>query len=85
MDLRTFSTVELAQHISDVTHAAAVEPVAITRRGQPQFVLMSVERYQKLTSLSDPRRSHAVEHMPDEHIALLESALRDQTGEPPHD
>jgi prevent-host-death family protein len=54
--MRSFTTVELARDIKEVTHAATREPVTITHHRRPRFVLMAVEDFERLSKAADPRR-----------------------------
>ena len=56
---------------------------AETRRC-PSRCLMSLETYQARFP-GDPRRSHAIEEMPQEHLDLLEDALMDEPERNTHE
>jgi prevent-host-death family protein len=73
--MRTFSTVELTQHIGAVTHAATREPVTITHHRKPRFVLMSIEDFEKLREAGRPRRAYGVGETPQELADILSSEL----------
>lgn len=74
--MKEFSTVELLRDLKTVTHAAAREPVAITQHRKPRFVLMALEDYERLKSVSaDLRRVYRVEETPPELAALLSAGL----------
>jgi prevent-host-death family protein len=45
----TLSARELNHDVSAAKRAAATEPVLITERGRPAYVLMSMEEYRRLT------------------------------------
>ncbi len=50
--MRGYSATELANNTGDVLLTAAGEPVEITRHGKPRFVLMTLDRYEKLLELA---------------------------------
>ncbi|HEY6632663.1 MAG TPA: type II toxin-antitoxin system Phd/YefM family antitoxin [Rhizobiaceae bacterium] len=75
--MRRYPSTDLKQKLGDVLAVASREPVAITKHGKSRFVLMSLETYQTRFP-DDPRRSHAIEEMPQEHLDLLEGALMDK-------
>jgi antitoxin Phd len=68
-----FSAAELARRTGDVLHAATVGPVAITKNGKSRFVIMSKESFDRI----NPRRSYAVETMPDDVREMLIEGLED--------
>ncbi len=72
--MRQYPSTDLKQHLGDVLDVASREPVAITRHRKLRYILMSVEAYEARFA-RDPRRSLAIEEMPDDHLALLEGAL----------
>ena len=45
----TFASRDFNQNVSAAQRAAEKEPVIITRRGEPAFVLMSIDHYTTLT------------------------------------
>lgn len=72
--MRSFPSSELKRTLGDVLDAASQEPVAITRHKTPRYVLMSIHAYESRFP-KDERQTFAVEDMPDDHLAKLESAL----------
>lgn len=72
--MRRYRSTELKQNLGDVLAAASREPIAITKHGKSRFVLMSVESFEARFP-SDPRRSYAIEDMPQEHFDMIEKAL----------
>lgn len=46
--MRTLTTVELQRELADGEALAATEPVAITRQGREELVLLSMEEYRRL-------------------------------------
>ena len=74
--MRQFSAHELNRRFADITHAASQEPVTITQHRKPRFVLMTVEKYEALTSHGhDSRRVHTAAETPDEVAGWLVPAL----------
>ena len=78
--MRNYPSTDLKQRLGDVLDAASREPVSITRHSKPRFVLMSVEAYEARFPF-DERRTYAIEEMPDEHLALIETALANLSGD----
>lgn len=52
----TMSAREFNQSVAAAQRSAADEPVIVTRRGEPEFVLMGIEEYRRLTSRANPTR-----------------------------
>ena len=50
MTIRTFSSLEFNQYVSDAKRAADDGPVLITDRGEPAYALLNIRDYQKLQS-----------------------------------
>jgi PHD/YefM family antitoxin component YafN of YafNO toxin-antitoxin module len=74
--MKEFSTVELLRDLKTVTHAVARAPVAITQHRKPRFVLMALEDYERLRSVTaDPRRAYRIEETPAELVTLLNAGL----------
>ena len=63
--MRRYTTTELKNRTGDVLDAASREAVAIARHGTPRFVVMSLERYERLVG-ADPRCAVRVEDLTDE-------------------
>ena len=80
-DLRRFSSTELANATGDVLAAAAQEPVQITRRGKPRFVVLTTERFAELNGRRDSRRSVHVDDLEDAEAANLIARLQERTEE----
>jgi antitoxin Phd len=51
--MRAYSLTELQQHIGTVVDAAIKNPVQINKRGKPYLVMLSLEKYEALESISD--------------------------------
>ncbi|MBI3513935.1 MAG: type II toxin-antitoxin system Phd/YefM family antitoxin [Proteobacteria bacterium] len=70
--MKSVSAQELEQKIGEVQDLAMREPVAIERDGREQFVLLSIDEYNRLLTA---RRSFAVEELPEwivERVAAAE-------------
>ena len=80
--MRRYTATELKNRTGDVLDAASREAVAIARHGTPRFVVMSMERYERLTR-ADPRRAVRVEDMTDEEAAELVATLEGDAPPPP--
>ena len=52
---------------AQVQQLAAQEPVEVTHHRKPKFVLMSITKYQKITSTGvDQRHSYTLDTLPDD-------------------
>ena len=78
--MRSFPSTDLKQTLGDVLEAASHEPVAITRHKKPRYVLMSIRDYEQRFA-KDERQAFAVDEMPADHLAMLESVLSDPSDE----
>ena len=67
----------LQRRLGDVTDDAIRAPVTLTSHGQPKYVLVSKDHFDRLIKAGDPRRSYAVDDMPDEVRTELISALEE--------
>lgn len=71
--MQRFSARELNQDIGRIKRAAAIEPVSITDRGKPAFVMMTQAAYERLVErkptlldlLRDPRPEADFDFDPD--------------------
>lgn len=79
-----FKAGDITRNSGDVFAAAAVAPVTITKHSKPRFVVMTIERYKKMSAQADPRRSYAIDELPNDlartFINKLESDLDDTRG-----
>jgi antitoxin Phd len=73
--LARFSIVDLIRRTGDVKNAAIRAPVAITERGKPRFVLMTVEDYSRLRTTQNPHRHYDVTETPEFIIDLFGDQL----------
>lgn len=48
---KTVSSREFNQDVSAAKRAAELEPVIVTDRGEPAYVLMTIEEYRKLSAV----------------------------------
>ncbi|MCI1374145.1 MAG: type II toxin-antitoxin system prevent-host-death family antitoxin [Acetobacter sp.] len=63
--MRIFSTSDLSRKSGDIIASALQGPIAISQRGKPRLVVLSVEQYEALRqSQSDRRVSGATAEMP---------------------
>lgn len=75
--MKMFKAADVTRNSGDVFAAAAAEPVAITRHSKPRFVVMSVEKYNKMLAQSDPRRAFGLDELPDDLAGQLMASLED--------
>lgn len=73
--MRRFTTGDLSKQIGNVTDAAAREPVILTKRRKPRFVLMSYEHYERMLTGCDPGSAHRVSDMPEQHKELFAAEI----------
>ncbi|MBF0852235.1 MAG: type II toxin-antitoxin system prevent-host-death family antitoxin [Gluconobacter potus] len=63
--MRTFSTSDLSRKSGDIIASALQGPTAISQRGKPRLVVLSVEQYEALKqSQTDRRLAGATAEMP---------------------
>jgi prevent-host-death family protein len=74
--MKQFSSTDLANRTGDVLAAAAEAPVAIARHGKPRFVMLSIERYERLRG-RETRRGLHVSDLTDAEAEKLISDLQD--------
>lgn len=70
-----FTIGNLNKQMGNVTDAAAREPVILTNRRKPRFVLMSYEHYERMRTGGDPRRAYHVSEMPKKHSGLFHTEI----------
>ena len=70
-----FTSTDLGNKTGDVLAAAAQEPVAITRHGKRQFVLLTTEKYEALKTSGDPRIARRTADIPPDEGKLLVAEL----------
>lgn len=71
-----FASSDVMRQWSKVSHKAAQAPIAITKHGDDQLVIMSKDYFDKLTKGKlDTRRAHRVDQLPDElYNQIIEAA-----------
>lgn len=74
-DPKHFQAADLARRTGDVLDAASRAPVTITRHRKPRYVLMSVERYERMTGEGGTQQSHTLDDMPRDLKAAMIAAL----------
>ena len=72
--MKSVSVEELEQKIGEVQDLALREPVAIERDGREQFVILSIDEYNRLLTA---RKSFAVEELPEWIIERVATAEMD--------
>lgn len=75
--MKQFAAGELTRNTGDLFEAATVAPVAITKHRKPRFVMMSMERFEALTTGKGSQVALDVSDMPDELGKLLDKGLKD--------
>lgn len=70
--MRTLTTVELQRELADGEDLATAEPVAITRQGREELVLLSMEEYRRLKRRD--REALLVEELSDEDLEAIGKA-----------
>jgi prevent-host-death family protein len=73
--MREYTATELVDNAGDVLSVGAREEVEITRHGKPRFVLMSIERFERLLANGDLRRAARNEDLSEAEAAELIGAL----------
>jgi prevent-host-death family protein len=79
-----FTTSDLSRRSGDIIAEAMRQPVTITQRNKPRFVLLNVEDYERLREDADRRQAFTLETMPDELFQAMKKAVEDYENEP-HD
>lgn len=70
--MKTFTLSELNRKAGDITDAALVEPVALTKHGKEKLVMMNAEFYQKLLRQTEVVKAYRVDEAPqDMHDDLM--------------
>ena len=73
--MRTFTTHDLDTRAGDVLGAASAEPVVLKSDQKLRFVLMSIERYDRMCTAGDPRRVSRTAEMPKKHEELFSAKI----------
>lgn len=72
--MKTFRAADLTRHTGDLFEAAAREPVAITKHRKPRFVVMSYDRFEKLTRTAS-QSAYGIDELPADIGDALDDAL----------
>lgn len=75
--MKQFTAGDLTRNTGDLFEAATVAPVAITKHRKPRFVVMSMERFEALTSGRGSQVAVDVADMPEDLGKLLDKGLED--------
>lgn len=76
--MKQFAAGDMTRNTGDLFEAAAIAPVAITKHRKPRFVVMSMERYETLTSRdTGSQEVYAVDEMPEDIAALCDQGIED--------
>lgn len=74
--MKQFAAGDLTRNTGDLFEAAAVSPVAITKHRKPRFVVMSMERFEALTTRGT-QVALDVKDMPEDLGKLLDKGIED--------
>lgn len=74
-DPQHFQAADLARRTGDVLDAASRAPVTITRHRKPRYVLMSMERYERMTGGGETQAAYTLNDMPADLKAAMVVAL----------
>jgi prevent-host-death family protein len=72
-----FTTSDLSRKSGDIIAEAMRQPVTITQRNKPRFVLLNVEDYERLKSYADHRTVGSIDSMDDELFEKFEKAVEE--------
>lgn len=75
--MKQFAAGDLTRNTGDLFEAATVAPVAITKHRKVRFVIMSMERFEALTSGRVSQVAMDVGDMPEDLGKLLDEGLED--------
>ncbi|MEL6206612.1 MAG: type II toxin-antitoxin system prevent-host-death family antitoxin [Pseudomonadota bacterium] len=75
--MKQFAAGDLTRNTGDLFEAATVAPVAITKHRKPRFVIMSMERFEALTTGRGSQVALDVTDMPEDLGDLLDKGLAD--------
>lgn len=76
-----FTTSDLSRKSGDIIAEAMRQPVTITQRNKPRFVLLNVEDYERLREYADHRQVYTIETMPDDLLEEMKKAIDDYANE----
>jgi prevent-host-death family protein len=72
-----FTTSDLSRKSGDIIAEAMRQPVTITQRNKPRFVLLNVEDYERLREYADHRQVLTPETIDEELMAQIEKAIEE--------
>ncbi len=75
--MKQFAAGDLTRNTGDLFEAATVAPVAITKHRKPRFVIMSMERFEALTTGHGSQVALDVKGMPEDLGNLLDKGIED--------
>lgn len=75
--MKQFAAGDLTRSTGDLFEAATVAPVAITKHRKPRFVIMSMERFNALTTGRGTQVALDVADMSEDLGSLLDKGLED--------
>lgn len=75
--MKKFPAASLTRNTGDLFEAAAVAPVAITKHRKARFVVMSIERFEALTTETTSQVAVDVANMPENLGELLDCGIED--------
>ncbi|WP_419901081.1 type II toxin-antitoxin system prevent-host-death family antitoxin [Kiloniella sp.] len=64
--MKEFSAADVTRSSGDLFAAAAAEPVAITKHSKPRFVVMTIEKFKKMSAQGDQRKAYSLNELPDD-------------------
>ncbi|TPN80995.1 type II toxin-antitoxin system prevent-host-death family antitoxin [Mesorhizobium sp. CU2] len=73
--MRTFTTDDLGRRTGDVLDAASAEPVVLISDERLRLVLMSIECYERMRAVGDPRHVSRTAEMPEKHKELFAAKI----------
>lgn len=75
--MKEFPAAEMCRTPADVFEAAIAAPVAITKHRKPRFVVMSMERFERLTNAQTTQVALSVADMPNDLGELLDQGIQE--------
>ena len=82
MTKTVFTTSDLSRKSGDIIAEAMRQPVTITQRNKPRFVLMNVEDYEQLKRYADHRQAFTLETLPDDLFEAMKQAVEEYANGP---
>ncbi len=75
--MKRFPAGDLTRNTGNLLEAAAIAPVVITKHRKPRFVVMSMPRFEELTSGRSSQVAVDVTDMPEDLGRLLDKGIED--------